>query len=214
MKYSFFILTALAFLISAIPIIHYPFGWFETFFHELSHGMAALVTGGSVHRIELNIDGSGLCTTSGGMEFLILLAGYTGSALWGSLIYLSVSLGKARYSKQISAILTLVVLLVALLWARDLITIAILFIMTAIFAMAYRYGSRNLTRLFIEFIALYVVLNAIRSPLYLLDGRDIGDGAALSQMTHIPEIFWVVAWCLIACGCLYFLFKKTIIFRK
>jgi hypothetical protein len=210
MRYSFFVLTALALLVSTVPFVHRPFDWFETFFHELSHGVAALASGGRVHTIELNFDGSGLCTTSGGAEVVTLFAGYAGSPLWGALIYLSVFIGKARYSKAISSMLAIVVVLVATLWARDLITLSILCFMTGIFGVAYRFGSQQLTRLFIEFVALYVVLDAIKSPLYLLDGRNIGDGAALSQITHIPESFWVAVWCLIACCCLYLLYRKAI----
>lgn len=202
-------LTALVLLVSTVPFIHTPFGWFETFFHELSHGLAALVSGGKVHSIELNIDGSGLCTTSGGAETVILFSGYAGSALWGTFIYLSVSVGKVRYSKTISAILAIVVVLVATLWARDLTTLSILFFMTGIFGVVYRYGSQRLTRSFIEFMAIYVVLDAIKSPLHLLDGRSIGDGSALSQITAIPESFWVAVWCLIACCCLYLLYRKA-----
>ena len=84
----------------------------------------------------------------------------------------------------------------------------ILIVMITLFLLAYRYGSQRFTRLFIGFIAIYIVLNAIRSPLDLLDGRDIGDGFALSEITFIPEVIWVMAWCLIACSCLYLLYNK------
>jgi hypothetical protein len=208
-RYTFFILTALALVVSAIPVIHYPFGWYETFFHEFSHGLAALASGGSLHRIELNFNGSGLCTTSGGNKFLILFAGYTGSGLWGVLVYFSASLGKKRLSKPISALLSITIVLVALLWAKDVATILILIGMMGLFLLSYRYSSRKFTQLFISFVAIYVVLNAIRSPLNLLDGKRIGDGYALSQLTMIPEFVWIGIWFLISCGCLYLMFKKS-----
>jgi hypothetical protein len=205
----FILLVVCALLLSAFPIIHYPFGWFETFFHELSHGLVALISGGKLHRIELNFDGSGLCTTAGGAELLILFAGYAGSAIWGSLVYLSVSKNKAYHAKAISVFLSALILLVAILWARDLITFVILGVIGSLFVFAYRYGSGQTTQLIIEFLAIYIVLDAIRSPLHLLDGRSIGDGSELAQITRIPEIFWVAIWFLLACGCLYFLFKKS-----
>ena len=53
------------------------------------------------------------------------------------------------------------------------------------------------------------MLDAIRSPLYLLDGRDLGDGATLASLTLLPEIFWVVLWFAIATGGLYLLWRLS-----
>ncbi|MCU7884373.1 MAG: M50 family metallopeptidase, partial [Candidatus Thiodiazotropha sp. (ex Lucinoma annulata)] len=47
-KFSFILQVVAALVLSAIPILHYPFGWFETLFHELSHGLSAILTGGSI----------------------------------------------------------------------------------------------------------------------------------------------------------------------
>ncbi|MCU7919523.1 MAG: M50 family metallopeptidase [Candidatus Thiodiazotropha sp. (ex Epidulcina cf. delphinae)] len=197
-------------IISAIPVIHYPFGWFETLFHELSHGLAAIFTGGSIESIALDLDGAGLCATSGGNGFLILVLGYTGSALWGSLVYLSVSLAKAGSAKIIALILAIIVVFVSILWARDIITLGILLVIIGLFYAAYLYGSHQSTRYFVEFIGIYVVLNAIRSPLSLVDGRDIGDGGALSEMTRIPEIIWIMIWSLFAVACLMLLYFRSV----
>jgi len=51
------------------------------------------------------------------------------------------------------------------------------------------------------------LLEAIRSPLYLLDGRDLGDGASLAEQTWLPEVFWVLIWFVIALACLYQLWR-------
>ena len=195
-------------MLSAVPLIHVPFDWFETFFHELSHGLAALVTGGRIHSIELNLNGSGFCITSGGVEFLVLFSGYAGSAVWGSLIYLSVNAVSARSSKVIAATLASVVSMTGLLWARDVITILIMIILVGIFVASYRYGSHQLTRRFIEFVGVYVVLDAIRSPFALLDGRSLGDGSALSDITFIPEVLWVLIWSAFATICLVSLYVR------
>jgi hypothetical protein len=196
----------LALLLSTIPFIHAPFGWFETFFHELSHGLVALLSGGRIHSIELNLNGSGACVTSGGMRFLVLFSGYAGSAVWGSLIYLSVNAASARASKAIATTLAIAVLMTGLLWARDLVTILIMTVLVGIFAASYRYGSHQVTRRFIEFVGIYIVLDAIRSPFALFDGRDLGDGSALSDMTLVPEVLWVLIWSALAVACLVLLF--------
>ncbi|MCU7848029.1 MAG: M50 family metallopeptidase [Candidatus Thiodiazotropha sp. (ex Lucinoma kastoroae)] len=47
-KFSFILQVVAALVLSAIPILHYPFGWFQTLFHGLSHGLSAILTGGSI----------------------------------------------------------------------------------------------------------------------------------------------------------------------
>lgn len=204
----FVIELLLALLVKAIPLIHLPLDWFQTFFHEFSHGLAALITGGRIGAISIAFDASGRCLTQGGFTPLILFSGYAGSALWGSLIYLSVS---ARHAKAIALSLGVFVALVGLQWVRDWTTPWILIAIIAMFLLAYRYGNHKWTHRFVAFIGLYVVLEAIRSPFYLLDGKHIGDGSELANLTYLPEIVWIGLWASIAVSCLLLLSKRRII---
>ena len=197
----------LALLVSAIPLIHLPLDWFQTLFHELSHGLAALGTGGRIRSIQIAFDASGRCLTQGGSLPLILFSGYAGSTLWGSLIYLSVS---ARHAKRIALGLGLLVALAGLLWVRDWITPWILLTIVGMFLLAYRYGTRKWTHRFVEFVGLYVVLESFRSPLYLLDGRSVGDGSALAKLTYLPEIVWIAIWVVMAAGLVLLLYKQSV----
>ncbi len=201
---QFVVKLLLALLVSAIPVVHLPLDWFQTFFHEFSHGLAALITGGKIHSIRIAFDASGRCLALGGFLPLILFSGYAGSALWGSLIYLSVS---ARHAKTIALSLSLFVTLVGLLWVRDWITPWILLTIVAMFMLAYRYGSRKWTHHFVEFVGLYVVLEALRSPFYLLDGESVGDGSDLAELTYLPEIVWIVLWAMLAMSLILLLYK-------
>ena len=127
-KTLFIILMVAAYAVSYAPVVHVPFEWLEAYFHEISHGLAALLSGGSVESIKLRTDGSGVCFTRGGSRFFILFAGYTGAVLWGLLIYLSAkSLGKRA---NIIAILLLAMIGVSTaLCARDTVTILIMVLM-------------------------------------------------------------------------------------
>lgn len=203
-KTQFVIKLLLAMLVNALPVIHLPLDWFQTFFHEFSHGLAALITGGRIHSIQIAFDASGRCLTQGGSLSLILFSGYAGSALWGSLIYLSVS---ARHAKTIALSLSLFVILVGLLWVRDWITPWILMAIVAMFLLAYRYGNRKWTHRFVEFVGLYVVLEAFRSPFYLLDGKSVGDGSDLAQLTYLPEIVWIAVWAMLAIAFIILLYN-------
>ncbi|NBV54813.1 MAG: hypothetical protein EBR79_03775, partial [Proteobacteria bacterium] len=87
MEWAIFLtMLIVAMALSKSPL-GWPLKWAETFYHELSHGLACILTGGRVRRIELNLNGSGVCTTQGGWRLPILLAGYTGAALWGGVLY-------------------------------------------------------------------------------------------------------------------------------
>lgn len=56
-------------------------------FHELSHGIVALLTGGRVFGLAIAPAGAGVTMGIGGNMTAILLAGYIGSCLWGAALY-------------------------------------------------------------------------------------------------------------------------------
>lgn len=193
-RIRFIVLFAAAFMLSYIPILKLPFMWFQTFFHEISHGLMAIVSGGAVDHIELHLRGSGVCYSQGGNGFLTTFAGYTGAVLWGSLLVLTVVHAGSRRAHFVAGALALFVFMAGVFWARDLITISILGIIFVLCLVTYRYGASKPVELFVQFVGAYVILDALKTPLYLIDGRSFGDGAALSEMTHVPEIVWVGVW--------------------
>jgi len=203
------IFIVVAFVIDYLPLINLPFLWSETFFHEISHGMAALLSGGRIHGISLNFNGSGLCTTSGGSHIFISFAGYAGSVLWGLVIYSTASFLSHNKSKYIVMTIVGMLVIVLLLWARDMPTIIILLVLLGMYLLPLYKKLGVGVKYFIQIVGVFVMLDAIRSPLYLLDGRALGDGAALSKLTWMPEIFWIMTWFTIALGGLYWLWISS-----
>ena len=67
-------------------VVVYPFRVFVVFLHEISHGLAAVLTGGRVVSIGLSANEGGVCVTRGGSPFLVLNAGYLGSLSVGRLL--------------------------------------------------------------------------------------------------------------------------------
>ena len=183
-----------AIAVSFVPIIHWPFSWLETYFHELSHGLLAILSGGRIQYIELHFRGSGLCVTSGGWQAAVAFAGYFGAVFWGVAIYKTVSAAHAKVSSLFTGMLLVTLLLTALLWARDLETLVIMSILFFLFLAITKYGNKSVVKVALQFSGLYVLTNAARSPLVLLDGQSIGDGATLATLTWIPEIVWVAIW--------------------
>ena len=55
--------------------ILYPLKIFGVFLHELSHGIAAILGGGSIQRIEISPNQGGVCHCGGGIRFLTLTSG-------------------------------------------------------------------------------------------------------------------------------------------
>jgi hypothetical protein len=61
--------------------ILYPINMLVTFLHELGHATGALLSGGKMKSMDINLDGSGLTTTLGGSTAITLVSGYIGSAI-------------------------------------------------------------------------------------------------------------------------------------
>ncbi len=197
-----------AFILSAIPFIHWPFSWLETYFHEISHGFAAIISGGSVDRIVLNFNGSGLCYTTGGWKPLVSFSGYAGAIIWGAVIYLGAR-SPGGNSRWMAFAILLLMVISGLLWTRDIITILIMLVISGLLYASFTYVKGQLFHRLMAFSGIYVLVSAARSPLTLIDGRDRGDGAALSNLTWIPELVWVAVWCLMAVATLVVLWKMS-----
>ncbi|WP_405054124.1 M50 family metallopeptidase [Thalassotalea nanhaiensis] len=196
-----------AFVLKETPYIGIPFNWLESYFHELSHGLAALVTGGRILQIELFPNGAGLCTTQGGIAFIIAFSGYAGAVGWGVLIY-RIAEFKSSISRYFSLFIVFVLALSCILWVRDLLTLVIILILIATFALSIKISHFNFLPVILKLFAIMVLLNSLSSPLYLLDGRGIGDGSALAEITFIPEIVWILIWSAIGIYSIFRLAKK------
>ncbi|MFC1749526.1 M50 family metallopeptidase [Pseudomonadota bacterium] len=206
---TFLVTFIAAFALSFIPIVNLPFSWTQTYFHEISHGLAAMLTGGSIDRIELNLNGSGVCYTYGGSSFLVTLSGYLGASVIGAVLYLSVSNSSSQLAKYIAVFLGGSALVAGVLWGRELITWLILIVIAGLCLLpVLNQCQPKAISALMHLLGCYVLLDALKSPLYLLDGRSIGDGATLASMTHLPEIVWVGIWELAGCMCLFLIWKR------
>lgn len=201
-----------AIILRWVPFVNVPLKWIETYFHELSHGLVAIATGGKIQYIELYANGGGLCVSQGGIGFLISFAGYFGASLWGVLM---VRIAQRKLSQvKLFYVFMLIILAVSMLfWLRGFLSFVIVLVISAIFALPLLKFKAQFKAVwlkpFILFIGITTILNAILSPLYLLDGRHIGDGASLAQQTWIPEIVWVLLWCLTGVASLHWCWRKT-----
>ncbi len=175
----------------------YPLKLLVVFFHELSHGLAALLTGGSIMRIEMVAQQGGLCVTLGGSRFLILSAGYLGSLIWGGAILVLAS--RTRFDRGLQTLLGLVLLLSTLVWVRPLTGFG--FVFAALTALGLTAAglllSGFLNDLLLKLIGLTSVLYApldILSDVLARPNALQSDASQLAQQTGIPTVLWGALW--------------------
>ena len=202
------VLAVLALLISAIPVLSSVFNWFETFFHELSHGIVALITGASIVSIELNWDGSGLIRYAGSWSpALVNFFGYPGAVLCGIALYL-VAISQPRYARNLALGMGTLIAVTALLWMRDLTSWIIAIAMAAILAGLWRYAGNILARLALELIAVYLMIAGIHAIWSMLGFQGRGDAQSLAQMTWLPAFIFPLIWMAIGLGALWWLWRR------
>lgn len=185
-----------AFAVSRVPLLHVPFEWFETYFHEMSHGVAALVTGGEIRRLELRFDGSGTLWHAGSwVPPLVAFAGYAGAFVFGAILYLAASASAPQSAGRWGLGLAGAVALSVVLWVRDLQSLIVAAVLIAAFLSLWKLGGNRFTQWLLQFVGVYVVVGAFYSPTWLLWTNDRhNDAATLRQATGLPEFVWVVAW--------------------
>ncbi|MCK8045258.1 M50 family metallopeptidase [Shewanella sp. 1CM18E] len=203
----FLIELFLAFIVTRIPFVSVPFKWLESYFHELSHALATVFSGGVVSHIQLFPNGAGLCFSQGGWPMVIGFAGYFGAALWGYFIFMF-----ATWPKGIRlsfALLGSVVVLTILLWARDFLTIAILACLAILFLLPLKLKQNRFLASSLRVMALMIILNALASPMVLLGLEGQGDANMLAGESWLPAWFWVFVWLATSAAMLFLCWRRV-----
>jgi hypothetical protein len=189
----------------------YPLKILVVFFHELSHALMALATGGSVEEIRLDSAQGGYCVTRGGSRFLILSAGYLGSLVWGGAVLLLASrTGSANFT---TGALGAVVLTVGILLIRPVLSFGFFFAGLAGAAMliAGLYLTPRANAVLLRVIGLtsclYVILD-IKSD--TLDRSHLeSDARMLAELTGVPTLIWGGLWLLLALATTYAILRAA-----
>lgn len=195
-------LLGLLLLISILwnTIVVYPLRMLVVFFHELSHGTMALITGGRILRIELVAIEGGLCITQGGIPFLVLSAGYLGSLLWGGALL--VIAARSRWDRYLCMALGGVMLLVALLWVRPVVSFGFLF--TLLIGAGLIAAGWKLNEDICDFILKLIgLVSILYVPMDILSDtlarpNQPSDARMLGIITGIPGVVWGTLWTLLA----------------
>jgi hypothetical protein len=195
--------TLILWFIPYAGFVTFPIRLFVTFVHEAGHALATLLSFGTVNRIAVYWDGSGVTETMGGTRLLISSAGYLSTTLYGSALLL---LLRRRNNAKTAALITGILLLgITVLWGGNLLAWLIGLILGAgLLALALK-GKPKVTHFLMSFLAVQCVLNAFYDLLTLMYLSAFQSGAAtdarnMSIATDgwIPATVWALGWSLIS----------------
>jgi len=187
----------------------YPVKLLVVLLHEISHGIASVMSGGVIKSIEISYELGGVCKSQGGVPFIVAFAGYPGSVIWGSLIFLSADYPK--YGKYFLSALAAIFIFVTANYITGAPGIIISLSFSIIFWVAPRYLNRTYNHLFFRILGLSSVFYAfldIKQDLFYAGYRET-DAELLESITGISAWFWGILWLSISAGVIYFLFTKT-----
>ena len=190
------IFIAIGFLWNTLFV--YPLKIFVVFMHEVSHGLAAIATGGRILEIQINPQQGGHALTQGGSRFWTLTAGYLGSLLWGGIILLLAA--RTRFDKAISILIGVGMVAISIGFGESTFTylFGIGFGVALIAIGFYLPEAVNdwVLRIIGVTSCLYAILD-IKSD--VLDRSSLrSDARMLSEVTGIATEVWGALWILIA----------------
>lgn len=191
--------TVLSIVLSYIPFagfLTYPFRLFVTFIHEGGHAAATWLTLGSVDRIVINPDTSGVTLTLGGLGILISSAGYLTSTVYGAALLVVCRQG--RSAKGVLAMTALGILLLTAFVVKGLFGTLVGFALVGGLIFIAVTASLRAAHFFLSFLAVQCCLNALYdlNTLFVISAisRTPSDAVNMQRLTLIPAVVWAVAW--------------------
>lgn len=178
--------------------ILYPFTILATWFHEMGHGLAAILLGGQFQQLQISPDGSGVAYHSGGLflgpigRAIVAAAGPMGPPLAGAALILSSrSFKTANLSLKI---LGSVLIISTLIWVRSLFgLIAVPLLGLIILAIALK-SSRWIQEFAIQFLGVQACVSTYTQLDYLFSasaGPGLhSDSAQIQLQLLLPYWFW------------------------
>ncbi|MCB0077041.1 MAG: M50 family metallopeptidase [Anaerolineales bacterium] len=187
-----------------------PLKLFVVLLHEMSHALAAWLTGGAVERLIVTADEGGLAFTRGGNRFLISSAGYLGSLIWG-VVLMQLSLARPARRRVALRMLALLLALAVILSVRDPFTLAMVGATVAAALLLARYGPPRWQQIVLwligSFSALYAIIDIgtdilSRGPLagvpFFGTVTFQNDAEILAAETFVPAFVWGLLWITLA----------------
>eukprot|EP00977_Amphora_coffeiformis_P018822 scaffold6750_cov160-Amphora_coffeaeformis.AAC.6 len=189
----------------------YPFVIFSTWIHETCHGMAALLVGYKVDKLELFSDGSGLAyyryaLDEPNRQGFVSSAGYQGTAVIGCLLLL---IRRTKRGPRAGLMfLALCSLLTICFWIRNAFGIIFMGVFTFVLVLSAWFLSRFWMSNLYTLLAVTTALNAIFAVRQLLFGNDFQvngqdfptDAHTMAELKFGSRGMWAFIWLGLAIG--------------
>lgn len=190
------VLILVAWRLPYAEVVAYPFRLFATFVHELSHGLAAVATGGRFERFLVHADLSGTAWSAGGIRWIVASAGYVGCALAGNVLI--VLAARRVSSRGLLVVIGLALALACLVFVRNAFGLATgLALATALVLAGWRLAA-GWRDAFLLVLAVQLVLDGFNSLLDLVmlagDASVHTDARTLAELSGLPAILWALLW--------------------
>jgi hypothetical protein len=203
------LITVVVFALWATPVI-FPLKILVVFMHELSHGLAAILTGGSIEAISLSMQEGGHAITRGGNLFVILTAGYLGSLVLGVMLLL-IAL-RTHADRATLGLFGLITLLVTVLYIRDIFPLLFCGVTGVGMIATAWFLSRPVNDFILRVIGLtsviYVPYDIFSDTIARSELRS--DAYMLAAQFGGPTMFWGGLWLLLSLAVIGFCIRYAI----
>jgi Peptidase M50B-like len=169
----------------------YPITLLVSFLHELGHAIGAVITGGRMQSMEINLDGSGLTTTLGGSPAVTLMSGFIGSAIFGNLLFY-IGAKMPRFHRITLVFLGGLMIFAGTFWYKDVTSTIILIVFAALLYFIARHA---------EWVGMALMFFGIASVLYIIQDFNFGPKSDLLQFEatvgFFPANVWKYIWLIV-----------------
>jgi hypothetical protein len=200
----FGLITILAWQFTLGRLVLYPFTLLGTWFHEMGHGLTAMLLGGDFQQLVMYPNGSGVAYYSGSIMFwnigraIVAAAGPMGPTIAGALLIMS---SRSRSVSRLALlVLSLILFISALFWVRPLFAFLLIATFGGIILLITMFGPDIFQKLTVQFLGVQACASVYQSIGYLFisggtlgDQQFVSDTGVIAQNLFLPHWFWAIA---------------------
>lgn len=170
--------------------LFFPVKLFVVLIHEVSHGLAALFSGGTIEEIQVTLQLGGSCVAQGGNTLLTALSGYAGSLIIGALLYLSSQNGIFRRYVLVSISAMLLIMMSA--YVKSSFGIISVLSVVAFFLLLPWFLPDTASYYFVKTTGILSLIYSVVDIKHdmLSSSLEFSDAQLMASQTGISAYFW------------------------
>lgn len=202
----FFGFGVITFILWQFPfgkIALYPFTILGTWFHEMGHGLTAIILGGQFVELVIFSDGSGYAKFTTDLflgnigQAIVALGGPIGPTIAGSVLIVSTK--KMKFGRIVMFLLGFFMLISVIFWIRSFVGILIIALLGLIIIFISLKGSDKIQIMSLQFLGVQAIMSLYLSIDYLFSsGGNIGgssftsDTGIVAKYLLLPHWIWAI----------------------